>query len=272
MERIPNPRVARAPLVWSVLAAYGAGFFVSAAILIVFTLFARFFGLPTVWVAGLATVGATATVLSVAYTSGSRDAVLICAGILTFGHVLALLGTMRFCLAIVSEASFCSPFSYVLGFWPEATGVALAYRLLRWWRVAEGSGNPLLEATGALALAQIVVASILGALLVTASPFESGLLVLLAAAAGGVGCGLAIVRRVDESRQWGTVLIIALVVAAIWLIAGVPSFLGQIGVGGGIAIGGLGLIGVASPVVEVGAAALVLYMATARRVTATGGV
>jgi hypothetical protein len=269
-ERIPNPRVARAPVFWSVLAAYGAAFFVSAALLVVFMLFARFFGLPTAWVGGLATVAATATVLSVAYTSGSRDAVLICAGIIILGHVLALLGTARFCLAIVSDAPFCSPFSSVLGLWPEATGVALAYRLFRWWRVAEGSGNPLLEATGALALAQIIVASILGALLVTASPFESGLLVLLAAAAGGVGCGLAIVCRVDESRQWGSLLIIAVVVGAIWLIAGVPSFLGQIGVAGGIAIGGLGLIGVASPVVEVGAAAIVLYMAAARKVRLSG--
>jgi hypothetical protein len=50
----------------------------------------------------------------------------------------------------------------------------------------------------------------------------------------------------------------------------VPLFAGQVGIGGAIAIGGLDLIGFMSPLVEVGAAALVLYMATARRVTATG--
>jgi hypothetical protein len=268
-DRIPNPRVARAPVVWSVLAAYGAAFFVSAAILIVFMLVARLFGLPTAWVGGLATVGATATVFSVAYTSGGRDAVLICAGIFIVEHLLALMDTMRFCLAIVSETSPCSPFSYVVGFWPEAVGVALAYWLVRWWRVAEGSGNPLLETAGALALAQNIAALILGALLVTASPLESGLLVLLAAAAGGTACGLAIVRRVAEPRQWASLGIIALVVVGILLVVGVPSFLGQIGVGGGIAIGGLGLLGLASSLVEVGAAALVLYMAAARRISAS---
>jgi hypothetical protein len=267
-HRIPNPRVARAPLVWSVLTAYGAAFFVSAAMLIVFTLFARFFGLPTDWVGGLATVGATATALSVASTSGGRDAVLICVGIFVVEHVLALPGTMRFCLAIVSETSFCAPFAYVLTFWPEAAGIALAYGVVHWWRVADGSGNPLLEAAGALALAQNIAVSALGALLITRSPFESGLLVLLAGVAGGVACGLAIVRRVSEPRQWGSLLIVGLVVVGIWLLVGVPSFLGQVGIGGGIAIGGLGLIGFASPVLEVGVAALVLYMAAARRVSA----
>jgi hypothetical protein len=110
--------------------------------------------------------------------------------------------------------------------------------------------------------------SALGALLITRSPFESGLLVLLAGVAGGVACGLAIVRRVSEPRQWGSLLIVGLVVVGIWLLVGVPSFLGQVGIGGGIAIGGLGLIGFASPVLEVGVAALVLYMAAARRVSA----
>jgi hypothetical protein len=58
-QRVPNPRVARAPLLWSVLTAYGAAFFVSAAMPIVFMLLARFFGLRTEWVGGLATVAAT---------------------------------------------------------------------------------------------------------------------------------------------------------------------------------------------------------------------
>lgn len=270
-QRIPNPRVARAPLLWSVLAAFGTAFFVSVAIVVVLTLFARLFGLPTEWVGGVAMVGATATALGVAYTSGGRDAVLICAGIFVLEHVLSLMGTMRFCLAIVSDAPFCSPLSYVLGLWPRVLGVALAYRLVNWWRVAEGDANPLFEAAGALALAQSVVASILGALLVSTSQFESGLLVLLAAVAGGVACGRVILRRVPEPRHWGTLGIIALVVSGIWLLVGVPSFVGQVGIGGVIAVGGLNLIGFAAPLVEVGIAALVLYMAAARKLSATPG-
>lgn len=270
-ERIPNPRVARAPLLWSVLAAFGASFFVWVAIAIPLTLFARLFGLPTEWVGGVATAGATGTALSVAYTGSGRDAVLICAGVFVLEHLLSLLGTMRFCLAIVSEAPFCSPISYVLGFWPRALGIALAYRLVHWWRVAEGDGNPLLEVAGALALAQSLVTAVLGALLVSTSAFMAGLLLLLAAVAGGAACGLTILRRVDESRQWATLGVIALVVVGSWLVIGAPAFLGQLGIGGAIAIGGLNLMAVASPLVEVGSAAVVLYMAAARKLSTAPG-
>jgi hypothetical protein len=270
-ERIPNPRVTRAPLLWSVLAAFGAGFFVWVATAVPLTLFARLFGLPTEWVGGVATVGATATALSVAYTSSGRDAVLICAGVFVLEHLLSLMGTMRFCLAIVSDAPFCSPFSYILGFWPRAFGIALAYRLVHWWRVAEGNANPLFEVAGALALAQSLVSAVLGALLVASSPFLAGLLLLLAAIAGGAACGMTILRRVAEPRQWATLGIIALVVIGTWLVIGVPAFLGQVGVGGTIAIGGLNLVSFASPLVEVGVAAVVLYMAAARKLSAAPG-
>jgi hypothetical protein len=271
VERIPNPRFARAPLLLSVLAAFGAAFFVSVAIVVVLTLFARLFGLPTEWVGGMAMVGATVTALSVAHTAGGRNAVLICAAVLVLEQLLSLLGTMRFCLAIVSDASFCSPFSVILGLWPRAIGVALAYRFVRWWRVAEGHANPLFEAAGALALAQSVVASVLGALLVSTSQLESNLLVLLTAVAGGAACGLLILRRVAEPRQWATLGIIALVVAGLWLLVGLPSFVGQVGIGGTIAVGGLNLIGLASPLLQLGVAALVLYMAAARKLTAAEG-
>jgi hypothetical protein len=50
---------------------------------------------------------------------------------------------------------------------------------------------------------------------------------------------------------------------------GLPTFIGQVGISGAIAIGGLNLIGFLSPLVEIGAAALVLYIAAARKVTAT---
>jgi hypothetical protein len=271
VERIPNPRVARAPVLWSVLAAFGAGFFAWVAIVIPLTLFARLFGLPTEWVGGVATAGATATALSVAYTSAGRDAVLICASIFVLEHFLSLMGTMRFCLAILSDAPFCSPFSYVLGLWPRALGIAVAYRLVHWWRVAEGNANPLLEVAGALALAQTIVSGVLGALLVATSPLMAGLLLLLAAVAGGAACGLVILRRVAESRQWGTLGVIAVVVVGTWLFVGVPGFVAQVGIGGAIAVDGLNLIAFASPLVEVGIAAVVLYMAAARKLSTAPG-
>jgi hypothetical protein len=269
VPQVLSPRLARASVLWAVLAAVGAAFFVSSLLLVVLFMAARFLGAPTEWIGGVATVAATATALSVAYTVGGRDAVLVYAGILILDRLLGLLGLMRFCLAIVSDSSVCSPFAYILGLWPEAVGVVLAYQLVRWMRAMDGDRNPLLEAAGALALTQRVVASFLGAFLLPATQFEAGLGVLASAVAAGVACGLVLVRRVPESHQWRSLGLIALVVLGVWLLVSLPSFVGQVGIGGTIAIAGLNLIGFASPLVETGVAALVLYMAAARKVTAT---
>jgi hypothetical protein len=270
-RRVPNPRFAAASPLWAVLAGFGAGFFVSAALYVVLSMTARFLGAPLEWVGGVATVGATATALSVAYTVAGRGAVIVYAGVIVLERLLGLPGLMRFCLAIVSDAPMCSPFSYLLALWPEAVGVALAFWLVRvrWMRTTDGDRNPLVEAAGALALTQGVAAAILSALLLSAGAFEAGLLLLLSAAAGGVACGLVLLRRVAESRQWRSLGIIALVVIGVWLLVGLPTLVGQVGIGGAIAIGGLNLIGFVSPLVEIGAAALVLYIAAARKVTMT---
>src|SRR5207237_8560736 len=45
-SRIPNPRVARAPLLSSVLAAFGAGLFVGAVVIVIFSLLYRALSLP----------------------------------------------------------------------------------------------------------------------------------------------------------------------------------------------------------------------------------
>jgi len=270
-RRIPNPRFAPASPLWAVLAASGAGLFVSAALVVVLTITARFLGAPLEWVGGVATFGATATALSVAYTIAGQSAVIVYAGIVVIERLLGLPGLMRFCVAIVSESPVCSPFSYILGLWPEVLGAAVAYWFARvhWMRTTDGSGNPLLEAAGALSLTQGVAAAILGALLLSASAFEAGLLLLVSAVAGGIACGLVLLRRVAEKRQWRSLGIIAIAVVGVWLLVGVPTFMGQVGIGGAIAIGGLNLIGFVSPLVEVGVAALVLYMAAARKVSSS---
>ena len=270
-RRVPNPRFAPASPLWAVLAASGAGFFVSGVLVVVLTMTARLLGAPLEWVGGVATLGATATALSVAYTVGGKSAVIVYAGIVVIERLLGLPGLMRFCVAIVSESPVCSPFSYILGLWPEVLGAAAAYWLARvhWMRTTDGSGNPLLEAAGALSLTQGVAAAILGALLLSASAFEAGLLLLVSAVAGGIACGLVLLRRVAEARQWRTLVIIAILVVGVWLLVGVPSFMGQVGVGGTILTGGLNLIGFVSPLVEVGVAALVLYMAAARKVSSS---
>ena len=269
-RRIPSPRFAHASPIWGVVAAFGAGFFVSSALVVVFTLTSRLFGAPMQWVGGVATVGATATALTVAFTVGGRGALVVYAGIVVIERLLGLPGLMRFCLAIVSEFSGCSPVSYVLALWPEALAVALAYWLIlvRWMGTTDGDGNPLLEAAGALAVTQGAAAAILGALLLSTSATPSGLLLLLSAVAGGIACGLVVLRRIPESRQWRSLAILALAVLGVWLLVSVPALADQIGIGGAIAVGGLNLIGFVSPLVEIGTAALVLYMAAARKVTA----
>jgi len=270
-RRIPNPRLARSSPLWAVLGGFGAGFFASAALFIALNVTARLVGAPLVWVGGVATVGATATTIAVAYTVGGRGAVIVYAGIIIIERLLGLPGLMRFCLGIVSDAPICSPFAYVLSLWPEAVGVALAYWLVlvRWVRTTDGDRNPLVEAAGALALTQEFAAAILSALLLSAGAFEAGMLLLVSAAAGGVACGLVLLGRVAESRQWRSLGIIALVVIGVFLLVGLPTFLGQVGIGGTIEIGGLNLIGFLSPVVEVGSAALVLYIAAARGIGAS---
>jgi hypothetical protein len=269
-RRVPNPRFASASPLWAVLAGFGAAFFVSAALYLVLSLIARVLGAPLVWIGGVATVGGTAAALSVAHRVGGRSAVIVYAGVIVIERLLGLPGLMRFCLAIVSDAPMCSPFAYVLSLWPEAIGAALAYWLVRvhWVQTTDGDRNALLEPAGALALTQGLAVAILSALLLSAGAFEAAMLLLVSAAAGGAACGLVLLRRVAEPRQWRTLAIIALVVVGVWLLVGLPSFIGQIGIGGA-AVGGLNLIGLVSPLVEVGAAALVLYIAAARKVTAT---
>jgi hypothetical protein len=270
-RRIPSPRFAHASPIWGVVAAFGAGFFVSAALVVVLTMTSRLLGAPMQWVGGVTTAGATATAITVAFTVGGRGALIVYAGVIVIERLLGLPGLMRFCLAIVSEFAGCSPVSYVLALWPEALAVALAYWLIlvRWMGTTEGDGNPLLEAAGALALTQGAAAAILGALLLSTSGSEAGLLLLLSAVAGGIACGLVMLRRIAESRQWRSLAIIALAVMAVWLLVSVPALAGQVGIGGVIAVGGLNLIGFISPLVEIGAAALVLYMVAARKVAAT---
>ena len=93
-------------------------------------------------------------------------------------------------------------------------------------------------------------------MLFPASGFLAGLLLLLSAVAAGVACGLVLLRRVAESRRWRSLAIIALAAVGVWLLVGVPNFMGQRGIGGAIVIDGFSLISFASPLVEVAVSAL----------------
>jgi hypothetical protein len=115
---------------------------------------------------------------------------------------------------------------------------------------------------------QGLLAALLGVLVAGTGQLESGILVLAATLAGGFACGQVLLRRVAEPARWRTLACIALAALGVWLFVSLPAFSSQIGIRGTIAFSGLGLVGFLAPVFEIGAAALVLYLAAARQLSA----
>jgi hypothetical protein len=268
--RIPGPRVARAPLFWSVVGAFGASFFVHAVVIVslslVFRVLAVAGGAPVPAPFELAAVASLGTGLAVAFVAGGRQAVAVYAAIVVFERLAGLWGFARFCGQISPAPSSCSFLAYVVGLWPQALAVVLAYGLARWVRTSGTGGNPKLEPAGALALTNSLLGVALGVVLVSAGDLASGLLNIAAAVTTGIACGLVLLARVAPAARWRVLGLVALGVVGPWLAVSLPSFLEQIGVGGGIAISGFVLLGFAYPLLQIGGAALVLYMAAARMV------
>src|SRR5207247_8525928 len=205
-RRIPNPTVSRGPLLWAILAAFGAALFVGAAVTVLFSLLYRLFSIPSdAWLPRpfqLSAIATIATALAVAAISGGRQAVTAWAAIILFERFVSLWGLGKFCSTISPAPPLCSPIGYVLGLWPEVLGVALGLRLVRWFRVGAGSANPVVEAAGALAVIYGLLAAAQSVLTVSTSSFEAGLLGIAAAVTSGVACGLVLLARVPAARHW----------------------------------------------------------------------
>jgi hypothetical protein len=275
--RIPHPRVARAPLFWSITAAFGAGFFVSAIATILFSLLLRSTTRETPLPAPfeLARLGGTAAALAVAWIAGGRRGVAGYLGVLVLERVLSLQGQLRFCGEFGGSAALggqlCSVGGYLIALWPQLLGVAVAIALVRWLRTGPGDRNPTLEAAGIFALVPTLGGAFLNLILGPAtvgSPVWP-LFLLLLAIAGGVATGYTVIRR--ATRTWRTLGIVALVVAAEFALVSVPLFVSQVLQARGTdLIGPFDLLAYFSQVFAFGAAAIVLYLAAARRVDATG--
>ncbi len=96
------------------------------------------------------------------------------------------------------------------------------------------------------------------------------LFLLFLAIAAGIATGFTILRR--SSRQWRTLGIVAFALAAEFVIVSLPTFVSQVVLTRGTnLIGPYELVAYFSPIFAIAAAALVLYMSTARKVTATEG-
>jgi hypothetical protein len=150
--------------------------------------------------------------------------------------------------------------------------VALAFALVRWLRAGEGGRNPTLEAAGAFVIVQGIGGSLLNATLgpATAGSAEWPLLLLFVAIAAGIAMASTVLRR--ASRQWRTLGIVAFVLAAEFVILSLPTFVSQIILARGTnLIGPFDLLAYFSPIFAIAAAVLVLYVASARKVSATEG-
>jgi hypothetical protein len=274
--RIPNPRFARASPMWAVAAGFGAGFFVSAVFTVVFSLLFRSATreLPVPAPFELARLASTAGAIAVAWIAGGRIAVAGYVGIIVLERLLGLPTQVRFCSQVGPGQGFdaCSIASYLIALWPQLLGAALAFALVRWLRAGAGDRNPTLEAAGVLVIVQGVGGALVNLAL---GPVTAGsqwpLYLLLVAILGGIAMGFTILRR--AIRQWRSLGIIAFVLAAEFVIVSLPTFLSQVVLTRGTnLIGPFELLAYFSPIFAIAAAALVLYMSTARKVTTTEGV
>jgi hypothetical protein len=268
-RRVPSPRVARTTVVWAVLAAFGAALFVSAALttpLGLFRLAAAEIG--PIQVSQLVGALAIGVAFAVAWIAGGRQAAIAYGAILLLERILAALALIGICDRMGGLTDFCSMPLYVLSLWPTVLGIGIAYVLAGWIRRADGDRNALLESAGALALVQQLLSRLYSALFSSASGLESGLAFAAVAVIAGVACGLVLLQRVAPARRWPVLGLIALAIVGPWLLLSVPQFMEQVGIGGGLAISGFGLIGFAAPLLQVFAAAMVLYIAAARQVAA----
>lgn len=264
-------RVSPAPLAWAILAAEGGAFFAGAGVVVAVTLLLRLFSVPSDSVAPRANdVAEIATIgvgIAVAFAAGGRYAAAAYASLAVIGDLLQLATQLRFCAVIFPAPPACSLGGYVGSLIPLALGAGLAYLLVRYVEAKPGSGNPLLEVAGALAIVHTVVFNVFAFAFNPSSELAAGLVQLLVLVGAGLLCGWVLLLRVEEPRRWPALAIVAMVSLGEWAVVSLVAYLGQTGVGGGIAVSGLNLIVLFAPFVELGCAALMLYLDAARRVT-----
>jgi len=263
-------RVRRAPALWAILAAAGASFFVGTILTMFFAIVLRAFGsYPAPWASGLVTAVGIAVALGVAYVSGGRVAATAYASYIAIERVLSLGSQLRFCGAELPAPPSCSFFPFVLSLWPYVLGGLLGYGLAHRILAADGDGNPLLEAAGALALTQAVLLMVVRFLFPFSTGLEASLVQLLAAVIAGAAGGTTLLRRVESAARWKTLVYVGIVALGEWLLVTLPAYVEQVGVGGKLSIATVGLVAFMFPFLTIGTAALLLYMAEARKVTAT---
>jgi len=215
-RRIPRPSVAGTAVHWAILAGVGAGFFASAfvtvALAIVYTApRTSEIQLPTV--PQIAEGVEIAVALAVAWRAGGWIAAEGYAAIIALERLVAIPSIFRFCEAIrggplqVTPASTsCTPEGQIARLVPIAVGIVAAVVVARFLGRTAASTNGVLEAAGALALAETAWFTILRSVLPPSNPGAPGDPVtavafgLGQALVGGIFAGLVLGGRAQ--RKW----------------------------------------------------------------------
>jgi hypothetical protein len=262
-------RIARVPLGYALLVAFGAALFADAAGRIPLALLLRLFGAgtggPAPFLFELVTAAVIAVAVSVAWLAGGRVAAGAYLAFIALERIVALYGSARFCERIRPEPFECSLVGQLVGLWPYLLGVAAAVALVRRLRPSAGGRNPTLEAAGAFALAQVAILLAYALLSSGGSGTEGGIISLLAAVAGGVACGVVLDRR--ATRPWRSLGVVALAVLATWALLDLSSLMEQIGAARSLTFRDPQIVfAQAGPPLAMAVAAFVLYISATRKV------
>ena len=140
--------MSRAPLLWAILAAFGAALFVGAVVTVLFSLLYRLLSVPSdAWLPRpfqLSAIATIATALAVAWVSGGRHAVAAWAAIMLFERFVSLWGLGTFCGTISPAPPLCSPIGYGSEFASLADGRQVRKVLADHGMKSESSATPLL--------------------------------------------------------------------------------------------------------------------------------
>src|SRR5256885_2862331 len=148
-RRIPNPRFARSSPLWAVLAAFGAGLFVSALVTVVLSLLfpstTREMPIPTPFEFGR--IAGTAASLALAWIAGGRNAVIGYVGIVVLERALGLPSQLRFCGMYGPDpnsvaAGACTVGGYGIPLLPPVLGGGVRFSPVRWGQAGERDTHP----------------------------------------------------------------------------------------------------------------------------------
>jgi hypothetical protein len=227
-RRVPRPSVARTPVHWAILAGAGAGFFASAFVTVALAIV---YSAPRTSEVQLPTVPQIAqgveiaVALAVAWRAGGWIAAEGYGAIIALERLVAIPSVVRFCetirggpLGVTPASTSCTLEGQIARLVPIVVGVVAAVVVARFLGRTAAATNGVLEAAGALALAETAWFTILRSALSPSTPGAPGDPVtavafgLGQALVGGIFAGLVLGGRAQR-RWWGYAAVMAAALA-----------------------------------------------------------